>query len=117
MGDSVSVIKRHRGDTKPIIFQLWEDQENEVPLDITGYLFTFTVDPSERPVDDTNNLFSLIGEIIDNPVDGKVIFYPSAVNTDLPPRSYYYDLEVIDAGGFIDTPILDKFKIYQDITK
>ena len=112
-----TTIYRHRGDTKPILFQLWEDQENELPLDIDGFTFTFTVDPSERPIDDSNNLFQLVGSIIGAPADGKVMFYPSEVNTDLPPRTYYYDFEVVDAEGYIDTPVLAKFKIYQDITK
>ncbi len=117
MADSDSVIRRHRGDTKPVLFQLWEDQENEVPLDITGYLFTFTVDLSERPDDSSNNLFSIVGSIVGNPTDGKVIFLLDETEMDITPRTYYYDLEVVDAGGYIDTPVIDKFKVYQDITK
>lgn len=117
MASEDNEIIRHRGDTKPIMFQLWEDKANDLPLDITGYSFKFTVDISERPVDESNNLFQLVGQIVGDPSLGKVMFSPTAINTDLSPRSYYYDLEIVDSAGYIETPMVAKFKIYQDITK
>lgn len=117
MADTSSVITRHRGDTKPIMFRLWEDKVNEVPLDITGYSFKFTVDLYKSPENTDNNVFTLDGAIVGAPTNGMVMFEPSALGMDLPPRIYYYDFQLIDSGGYIDTPALDKFIISQDITK
>lgn len=110
-------IKRRRGDTKPFVFRFWEDKAAGITLDITGFTFTLTVDSKKDPLDDTSKLFSLTGVIVGEAVDGKVKFEPSAANMDQPPNTYYYDLQIVDADGYKDTPILDKFKITQDITK
>lgn len=113
----MSEILRYRGDTKVIVFQLWSDKEAGVKLDITDYTFKLTVDPKKAPTDDVNNLFSLDGTIVGVATDGKVMFEPTAINTNQPPGTYYFDFEVIDASGKIGTEMLDKFKITQDITK
>ena len=117
-------IDYKRGDTKPIVFRLWEDKEAQIPLDITGFTFRFTVNTKKAPVageDDPE--FTLVGEIVGVGTDGRVRFLPSATNTDLEPISespalqYYYDFEVTDAEGFIGTEDLDKFNLRQDISK
>jgi hypothetical protein len=36
---------------------------------------------------------------------------------DITPGEYYYDLEVTDASGIIETQFVKKFTIKQDITK
>ncbi len=117
MSDDASEIRRHRGDTKPIVFQLWEDKKNNVKLNITGYEFRLTVDIIKNPINSDNNIFALVGAIIGDPLNGQVQFNPSAENTNQEPKTYYYDFEITDAEGFIDTAALDKFKIVQDISK
>ncbi len=113
-------ITRYRGDTKPIVFQFWEDKEAEIKLDITGFSFKFSVNKKKNPivgVDDPE--FTLDFELVGLVTDGKIRFTPSAVQMDLEilDAPYYYDLEITDAEGFISTELLDKFKIIQDITK
>lgn len=110
------MIERRRGDTKIIKFKLWADKASQIPLDITGFTFKLTVDPEKAPEDSSNNLFTLVGVIID-PLQGTVKFEPTEEQMDIAPATYYYDLEVTDAAGKIDTAKLDKFKIKQDITK
>lgn len=113
----MSDIEKHRGDTKPIVFQLWEDRTAGTKLDITGFSFKFTVNQKKAPEAVDAFEFTLVGAIVGDPVDGKVQFLPSAVNMDLVPKTYYYDFEVTDASGYISTELLNKFKITQDITK
>lgn len=114
----MSEIRKHRGDTKPIVFQLWADKEAGTPLDITDFTFKFTVNQKKDPVAGTDDPeFSLVGQIILPAADGKVRFLPTAVNMDLSPATYFFDFEVTDADGYIGTEMLDKFKLSQDITK
>ena len=113
----MSEIERHRGDTKPIIFKLWEDKAAGKALNITSFTFRFTVNSEKAPLNTDNELFTLAGSIDGSPTDGRVKFTPTAVNMDLPPKSYFFDFEVTDADGYISTEMLDKFKITQDISK
>ncbi len=114
----MSEIVTHRGDTKPIVFRLWEDKEAGTPLDILGYSFRFTVNKEKAPVDGVNlPEFSLVGEIVGVTTDGRVRFLRSVIDMDLSPATYFFDFEVTDADGFIATEMLDKFKVSQDISK
>jgi hypothetical protein len=110
-------IFRRRGDTKPIVFQLWEDKAAGTKLDITGFAFRFTVDPSDEPADASNNLFTLTHTVVGLEADGKIMFAPSAVQMDITPDTYYYDFEITDAEGYIDTPVVLKFVVGQDLSK
>ena len=109
-------LTRFRGDTKPIAFKLWLDKAAGLALDISGYTFSLTLDPEEEPEDAVNNIFSLDG-VITSASDGEFQFEPTAQEMDITPGEYYYDLEVIDAGGIIETQFVKKFTIKQDITK
>lgn len=109
-------LTKFRGDTKPIAFKLWSDQAAGIALNITDYTFKLTVDPEEEPEDATNNLFSLDGQITEA-TDGEFQFEPTALNMDQTPGEYYYDLQIIDASGYIETQFVKKFIIKQDITK
>jgi hypothetical protein len=111
----MSEIARYRGDTKPISFKIWADKTKSAPLDIRGFSFRLTVDPEAAPVDDSNNLFSLVG--IPNVATGEIRFLPTAEQMDLEPGAYYFDFEVTDSEGLVGTEMLDKFKITQDISK
>lgn len=109
-------LTRFRGDTKPIAFKLWLDKAAGLALDITDYSFSLTIDPEEEPIDATNNILSLDGTIT-SAEDGEFQFEPTAEQMDITPGEYYYDLEVIDASGVIETQFVKKFTIKQDITK
>lgn len=105
-------ISRSRGDTYPMEFTVKSDG---VPLDITDSTFLLTVDPSATPVDDTNNLFALPGQIFSAP--GGVVTF--SINEDQSDHVgiFYYDLQMIDPAGIIRTIQKGKFKFVQDITK
>lgn len=107
-------IERKRGDDYADVFTL-SSKKTKLPINITGYSFLLTVDPDKAPVDSTNNLFKLTGEIIDA-AGGKVGFAPTAVQADRI-GSFYYDVQMIDASGKKRTIAEGKYKFIQDITK
>jgi hypothetical protein len=105
-------ITRSRGDTYPMEFTVKSDG---VPLDITSCSFMLTVDPSKEPVDDTNNLWAIAGNIESAP-GGTVSFSMNSTQADHLGK-YFYDLQMIDAAGYIRTIQKGKFNFVQDITK
>lgn len=105
---------RARGDNFPFAFNLTDEAGDAI--DITGYTFELTVDPSDEPVDDANNLFSLSGVITDA-VNGRVEFRPSTVDMDQTPDIYFYDVQQIDDDGYRRTIIKGQLEIKQDVTK
>ncbi len=111
----MTAISRKRGDTyaDEIIVT---SATTGLPIDITGYTFTMTLDPAKDPIDATNNLYSLVGTIIDAP-NGRVEFAPSALQADQTPGAYFYDVQMIDGAGRKRTILLDKYKYEQDIGK
>lgn len=109
----MSEIVRYRGDTYPIEMTVLQD---DLPMDITGCSFTFTVDSRKSPADDTTNLFQLIGTIEGDPVNGVVIFEPTDTDVDYVGK-FYYDLQVTDTSLKKRTIAKDRFTLVQDITK
>jgi len=109
-------ITRYRGDTKPIVMTFWQDKSAGTLFDLTDCEVYLTVDPEKAPIDDTNNLFTLTGQI-NTPTLGKATFTLTEMQANITPATYYYDIELVDAGGYISTEALDKFKIIQDIKK
>lgn len=107
-------ITRKRGDTYADVLTITD--ASGAPVDITGYTFKMTLDKSSSPDDATNNLYWLAGTILDA-ANGVVEFAPAAIQADQPPASYYYDVEMIDAGGRIRTILSGKYTYKQDITK
>ena len=108
-----TVINQYRGDTKPWKFRISVDGEI---ADITGYTFVLTVDEKKNPPDETTKKFSMNGVLTD-PVAGIVVFYPLEAQMNLTPGTYYYDIESTTVEGYIETLVLDKLVITQDITK
>ncbi len=106
-------ITRFRGDTFPIVFNV---TSNKVPVDITGWTFTLTIDPSTNPANADNNVLQLTGALTD-PVNGEVTFTMTAMQADIAPGSYHYDVQGVDGAGVIRTFGVAKFVIDQDITK
>ena len=107
-------IERKRGDTYADEFELTSESTGLV-IDITGYTFLLTIDPEKDPVDDTNNLYQLTGNITDA-ANGLVEFVPTEANTDLLGR-YYFDAQLIGTDGRLRTFDSGKYKFVQDITK
>jgi len=103
-----------RGDSTPWTFTIKDSSGSAV--NITGYSFLLTVDPSATPVDDIANLFQLVGTIIDGP-NGIVQFQMSTAQSNQTPADYYFDLQQTDGSSNIRTIAKGKFTISQDITK
>lgn len=108
-------ITRKRGDTYADEITV-KSKATGLPINIAGYSFTMTLDPLKDPLTAANNLYSLVGTIIDAPA-GRVEFAPSALQADQPPGIYYYDVQMIDGAGRKRTIALDKYKYEQDISK
>lgn len=102
-----------RGDTTPWTHTI---TFNAAAVNITGYTYKLTVDPSKNPTDALANLFTLVGVVTDGP-NGIVQFEMSAVQSDQTPKDYYFDIEQTDGSGKIRTIAKGVFTFEQDISK
>lgn len=103
-----------RGDTTPWTFTVQDSAGAAV--NITGFTYVLTVDPSDEPTDAVNNLFALTGTITDGP-NGIVEFELSAVQADQTPSVYFFDLQQTDGSGKLRTIAKGEFEFKQDISK
>lgn len=107
-------IERRRGDTKGIVFVLYQPDAKTV-LDISQWTnFRMTLDPSKTPDDDSANVMQMTGGFVTDGTDGRVRFFPDG---STPVGTYYYDAEGVDADSKVCTVAEGKYKIKQDITK
>ena len=111
----MSDIERKRGDTYADEFTI-KSATTGLPINITGYTFTMTVDPSKTPADATGNLYALTGTILDAP-NGRVEFAPTVMQANQTPGVYYYDVQMVDGAGRKRTIVAGKYTYKQDITK
>jgi len=102
-----------RGDS-PVIPIVINDSAGTA-INVTGGVFVLTVDPSDEPVDATANVFSVVG-VLSDPVNGKVTFQPTILNTAVTPGGYFYDVEMT-LNGSVRTILKGAFEIQQDISK
>ena len=105
---------RRRGDT--FVDKFIVKDAAGVVVNITGFSFLLTVDPSPTPTTSGNNLFQLTGVITDA-VNGAVEFGPSAGQANQTPSTYFYDIQQIDAGGALRTIAIGTYIFEQDVTK
>lgn len=112
----LELCPRERGDTFPLVFRLNDGAEPPLPIDISGWTFVFTLDPSDAPEDASGNVWSLVGTITDAP-GGVAEFAPSALQADIAPGTYFWDLEATIPGGGIRTVARGTLPIRQDISK
>lgn len=110
----MTTITRRRGDT--YADEITVTDSKGAVINITGYTFTMTLDPSKAPLDATANLYSITGTIL-NAVGGRVEFAPTAMQADQTPGTYYYDIQMVDGAGRKRTIALDKYVYTQDISK
>ncbi len=108
-----------RGDSPVIRIQVKSrnsDGTAGTVIDVTGYSFRLTVDPSPEPEDDTNNLFSLTGVITDA-ASGEVEFQPSVSQTAANVGEFFYDIQMVTTTPSVRTVLWGTFEITQDISK
>jgi hypothetical protein len=93
------------------------NKATKLPVDITDYTFKFTVNEESKPEDDSNQVFQIEGVLDSVPATGKVGFPISKLDSDLPPTTYYYDVEMTTSTDDIKTIAKGEFIITMDITK
>ena len=106
-------ICRKRGDTYPITFTIKDSAG--VVIDITGFTYLLTVDPSEEPADALANLFQLTG-VVALGTDGKVAFTLSVGEADNL-GEFFYDIQQTDGASALRTVVKSTWVFEQDITK
>lgn len=107
-------ITRKRGDTYADEFII-KSEATGLPINLTGYTFLMAVDPESSPATSDNNLYQLVGTIL-NAAAGLVEFAPSALQANQL-GAYFYDIQMIDGAGRKRTIELDAYIYQQDITK
>jgi hypothetical protein len=110
----VTAINRFRGDTIPDVF--FVKNATGQTVDISGYSFKLSLNPSKAPADASAQIYQLTGVIADGPA-GKVTFAPTLLQSGQLPGKYYYDVQMTDGGGLVTTIALDSYTYHQDITK
>jgi hypothetical protein len=115
-------IERRRGDTKDISIRLKDSSGNI--LDVTGYSALLTLNTSKAPDPDASpqeglEVFQATGVPNSPGTDGILRFDMATFGGSpyVPVGTYYYDVQITDAGGEILTPLIGKFKVVQDVTK
>lgn len=106
-----------RGDSRAKGFKLTD--ETGTAVDISGFTFDLTVNTHRNPdpgVPIGTELFTVVGVIISG-IGGTFSFAPTAVDTDLLPDTYFYDIQMTDTGAGIQTIIKGRFIVIQDISK
>ena len=101
-------------DSTPFSFTIKD--EDAVAIDVTGFSFLLTVDPSNEPTDDTTKLFQLTAALTD-PANGIITFSPSSVQLDQSPDVYFYDIEQTNGSGDVRTIVKGKFTIEAQVTQ
>ena len=118
MADKVSSLpaavdlELYRGDDFGPQEFIWE-QPAGTPVDITGYTITAQIRTS---ADDTAILASFTC-VITSAALGKWTIALTDVETNLLPRSAYWDMQLKSPGGFTRTFAAGKVKTTKDITK
>lgn len=109
-------IAYKRGDSKPLIFVLKDSSGNAV--DISSYTApVLSVHNDAAPTGIMTEQFKVTGTFPGGGTDGKVSFVPLVTETDLTPEVYFYDAQILDAGGNKITFVEGSFTISQDRAK
>jgi len=107
-------ITRYRGDTVPD--KITVKDADDVVINITAYAFMLTVSSIKAPPDTSTQLMQLTGVITSGPL-GTVEFSPTAGEANVTPGKYFYDIQMTDGSGKIQTIDTGTYTFKQDITK
>ena len=111
---------RKRGDTAPDKITVLDSEASpEAPLDITGFVYTMTINTERDPdpgIPVGTELVSITGTIIDAP-GGVVEFRFSAGDADQDSGTHWYDIQQVDGNGNIKTIAKNKYEFFQDVSK
>lgn len=102
-----------RGDSDPLVFDLFDSDGTAFVA--TGYGYLLTVNTEPDPVDATNQIFQVVG-IVGGTGDSQVSFPVSAAN-NADPGFRFADIQETAPGGEVLTLAKGSYEIRQDITK
>jgi hypothetical protein len=102
-----------RGDdvTIPVTFT---DSDGD-PINLTGCTVFFTV-KNEKSDDDDDAVISKSVTSHTTPASGITQVVLTHTDTDIDPGSYYWDLQIKDSAGKIQSTQVAQFEVIQDIT-
>ena len=107
-------ITRTRGDTYPVRLVLKDKLGTRI--DLTGWSFRLTVDPSPAPADAASKVIGLAA-IPTAPETGAVALPLTTTDAAIAPGTYYFDVEATDAAGFVRTLASGRWTVIPDITQ
>jgi hypothetical protein len=106
-----------RGDSRNIVVQVYQS-DGVTPLSLVGATVFFTVNANNAPSDDSAAVISKTVTSHSDPTNGKTTIALTNTNTqNITPGTYYYDVQVKDAGGNILSQVQDTFVVIADITR
>lgn len=112
MAQKITII---RGDSRNIdVTFTGGDGE---PLDLTGGTVFFTVNADNAPVNDNDAAITKDITSHTAPTAGESRIVLNAVDTDIAPGNYFYDVQFKDASGNITSQEQGKFLVNADITR
>ena len=106
----MSVVKRDDTD-----FELTFEDIDGNPINLTGATVFFTVKVNKTDAEDDAVLKKEITEFED-PTSGIALLQLSKTETDLIPKSYYFDIQLVDSTGKVASTYAGRFLVDQDIT-
>ena len=107
----VKKVERQRGDDHDHLFQVLDGDYAAIPL--TTETFRLTINSEENPTDDTNQLYTVLGSIVEAST-GKISF---VLTGTLDIGNYFFDIQMTDTAGKKRTIAKGQWNIIQDITK
>jgi hypothetical protein len=92
------------------------------PFDFTGYKAFLTVkekvdDDGEMSLDDADAVVQVVVNSISNPTAGEAVIPVEAEDVEIPPGTYYYDVQFVPASGEPWSLKYDEFIVIPDVTR
>lgn len=109
---STKYIVRRRGDTKRIRVCVKSLVAAE---DISGASFKFTVNRFPYPTGAATQVFQVPGDVID--AANGIVEFPIEDGNENIAGFYYFDVEMVDPAGSVDTILFGWYHVKEDITR
>lgn len=92
--------------------------ENNVPLNLTGYTARMQLRTSYTALNPTIELTTENNRILLLPLEGKMtLALPASVTTTIPPQRYVYDFEMVSPTGFVTRALEGDCIVTPEVTR
>lgn len=108
-----------RGDSRLLSIAVLQS-DGKTPFDLTGceVFFTVNANPNNTADNDSSAIIALKNNAITNPAAGVAQIQVTNANTqDIPPGTYFYDVQLKDANGNITSLGQNEFIVIPDVTR